>query len=76
MLFRLDYYGDEDIHDAGESGVAYNDLQFTERYWRDLARETRQLAECAPDAARKALMLEVASNYDKLADKAAIRDKT
>jgi len=56
-------------------GVANNNEQFTERYWRTQAQETRLLAERIHDTAERALVREVASNYDKLADMAAIRDR-
>ena len=43
------------------------------QHWRDRAREMRTIAEEANDLIAKAMMLRLADDYDKLADRAAMR---
>lgn len=44
------------------------------RYYRELAERCRKLAEDIPDAEAKALMLDVARQYDNLAEEVERRD--
>ena len=43
------------------------------QHWRDRATEMRAIAEEANDLIAKAMMLRLADDYDKLADRAATR---
>ena len=43
------------------------------KHWRDRAAEMRALSDTMTDAETVALMLRLADDYDKLADRAAIR---
>jgi hypothetical protein len=45
-------------------------------HWRVRAAESRALAETIADAVSKRLMLEIAQDYEKLAQRAAIRAKS
>lgn len=44
-------------------------------HWKQRARETRLLAETVDDPQAKAAMLEVADEYDRLANRASERQK-
>jgi hypothetical protein len=49
-----------------------NRLAEDSKHWRDRAVEMRALAKDIPDAETKRLMLKLADDYDKLADRAEI----
>ena len=43
------------------------------KHWRKLAAEMRALAKGAPDIDTEAIMLKLADDYEKLADRAIMR---
>jgi hypothetical protein len=46
-----------------------------EKHWRKRAAEMRSLAAAMPDHQQSVLMTDLAEEYDRLADKAALRPK-
>jgi hypothetical protein len=50
--------------------------RFTAKHWRDRAEEARAHAEAIRDETSQRLMLKVAADYDKLADRAAELERT
>jgi hypothetical protein len=51
--------------------ASYNDS----KHWRDRAAEMRALADAMKEADTAAIMLRLANDYDKLADRAEARSK-
>ena len=45
------------------------------RHWRGRADEARRLAEQFPDGESKATMLNIATEYDRLAERAEVRTR-
>jgi hypothetical protein len=46
-----------------------------EKHWRKRAEQMRSLAAAMPDQQQSVLMTDLAEEYDRLADKAALRAK-
>jgi hypothetical protein len=57
----------------GSQGPWMTDLLKDPAHWRERAEEARRVAETLADPKARQTMLEIAGNYDRLAERALVR---